>query len=159
VTDSVVVSEPCCQVDKLEEGKCKIGLPSPPRTVISGDKYRDNHGWPTKICDGAVFWFAAPASLSLAVVELKGGHVPRSSVGQLQSGADMASSLTETLVKHFAALLVTRRDLHPEDRKVVFRNRIKFRGKSYPAQVIHCSRRIEDSEPWRSLRQQGTRRK
>lgn len=138
----------CCRVARLCESNCEIVLPNPPRIVIGGDRYRDNHNWQKKICDGVAFWYDSESS-SVAVIELKGGAVPRSSVEQLQEGANIAGLLAQVKIKKFAAILVTKKGLHPEDRKVIFKAKVNFEGRRYPIEILRCGKRITDATPWK----------
>jgi hypothetical protein len=146
----------CCEIDRLEEGRCSIIPPRLPRIIVRGEKYRDNHGWEGKISDGVVFWHYLSGPGDLAVVELKGGKVDRDTTEQLQGGANLAELLSKVEKARFGVVLAANQ-FHPETRKVIDRARVMFKGREYPIAVVRCHTELENAPPWKTPR--ATRRR
>jgi hypothetical protein len=147
----------CCGTRRMREGQCSITQPPGEQFIMSGTKYQAAHGYDDKLCDYFVFWLAPPMGESIAVVELKGGHVPASAATQLANGAAVAESLvTAGGGSAFAALLAIRRGIHSIDRKYIARQRIKFFGVEYPIQTVSCGSRLIDAPPWSTMQTSTT---
>ena len=147
INPATLCRECSCVTDQLQEGRCKVELPPKPRTVVSCEIYKIIHDWRNKICDGLVFWHDRPSSLSVAVVELKGGSVPSDAIKQLQEGAKIAEGLATSKVLSFAAILVTNKGPHAVDQRV-FNRGVYFAGRRYPIQIMKCGNAILSALPW-----------
>jgi hypothetical protein len=130
----------------IRDGQCRLVLPPRPRLILSGTLYQKAHNFDTKLCDYIVFWLDSRGE-SVAVIELKSGHVPLSAIEQLGNGAGLAEELCSSMVSSFAALLATRKSLHPLDRKVLARKKIMFKGRGYPVTTVRCGSRFVTVPP------------
>ena len=139
----------CCGCATISEGRCGLIPPVEPRFIIRGTNYQEKHEFEKPLCDHIVFWKDERLGFSVAVVELKSGGVPRGAADQLINGGVIASSLTSDRVGGFAAILVSNKSPHPEDRKVLARIRVRFQGIDYPIRTVRCGSKLESVPPWR----------
>jgi hypothetical protein len=138
----------CCSAKQMTEGRCSAIPPAEDYFTVSGTAYQENHNFAEKLCDYIVFWNAPNLGESIALVELKGGHVPAKAAEQLKNGAGIAKGLCENPVRGFAAVLATNKRIHSIERKFIASQRIYYDGVAYPIQVISCGSRITEAQPW-----------
>jgi hypothetical protein len=100
-----------CDLQRCEEGKCRIGLPpgNAPRICIRGTRYQTNHGFGEPLCDCVIF-YDNDGKLTVIAAELKSGYFEATKVAaQLQGGADIAQvMIPEGGKASFIALLAHR---------------------------------------------------
>ncbi len=71
-------------------------------------------------------------------LELKKGSHIRKVVGQLQAGADIADRLIpEGTAVNFQAVAAAR-GIHTQERKLLSRSSVQYRGRSTRVQLINC---------------------
>jgi len=146
----------CCGSTRMHEGQCSIAQPQGERFIVSGTNYQESHKFNDKLCDYIIFWKVVEFGESVAVVELKGGHVPTSAAKQLANGAVVAERLATKTVRGFAALLVTKTGIHSIDRKYIARQKVSFFGVEHPIQVVACGSRVVDALPWSNAQTTST---
>jgi hypothetical protein len=139
----------CCECIEISEGRCGMTPPGMPRFILRGSRYQEQHGFAEPLCDYIVFWKDDEIGLSVAIIELKGGHVDRGVKDQLVNGGAIADSLTSISVGGFAALLACNKSPHPEDIKVLARTRVRFQNADYPIRTVRCGSKVEGVLPWR----------
>lgn len=115
------------------------GVPSP-RVVVDADRV---HGVQGKRCDYLLFFVAAGAdTLVAAPIELKSGDVLASTASQqLQWGANFADRValprSETVCR---PILFHGKGIHPQQRKVLNRAKVLFRGRHMTIKTARCDR-------------------
>jgi hypothetical protein len=133
-----------CSASKIADSGVSIRIPKKSSTgvvlkwiIISGSHLQRHHKLDTKLCD-FLATCQGGTKRNLYAVELKSmpAHSRRITV-QLQGGADIFS--LQTLEGNFVAILVHARGLSANERKVLSRCRVKFKGKKYPIVPLRSS--------------------
>lgn len=110
------------------------GVPSP-RVVVDADRV---HGVQGKRCDYLLFFVAAGAdTLVAAPIELKSGDIHASTASkQLQWGANFADRVATVC----RPILFHGKGIHPQQRKVLNRAKVLFRGRRLTIKTARCNR-------------------
>lgn len=115
------------------------GVPSP-RVVVDADRVFPEH---ETHCDYLLFFVAAGAdTLVAAPIELKSGEVDASKVAkQLQRGAGFVDGVAPTGPGTVCRpILFHGKRIHPQQRKVLNRAKVRFRGRSLTIKTARCNR-------------------
>lgn len=113
------------------------------RVLVHADKAFEAHRIEGKRCDYLLFFCKIDTDSLVAVpIELKGSSVDVSDVHQqLQRGANFINSLalqgSEALCR---PVLIHQRSLHPKERKVLNRHKIRFQGQQLTIRITRCNR-------------------
>ncbi len=121
---------------------CKVSMEgiAANRILADADRAFPAHGWDGKRCDYVLFLFGTTDMLWVAPLELKSGRVDVSdAVKQLQRGADFANCFAPTECKATCRpVLFHGRRIHPKDRKVLNRAKIRFRQSELAIKTARC---------------------
>ena len=111
-----------------------------PRVVVDADRVFSEH---EKHCDYLLFFVAGGGKTVVATpIELKSGDVDASGVAkQLQRGAgyvdEVAPAGSDTVC---LPILFHGNGIHPQQRKVLNRAKVRFRGRSLTIKTARCGR-------------------
>jgi hypothetical protein len=131
----------CCSTGKkrtFSEKGCKLYLPTLDKTAgtwicLAEKPYRREHSYQDKMCDLLLAWQKArDAKLASAPFELKSGDIDVSHVrDQLQYGANIIDDLLKAVKQVTFLPVLVHGPFRPQERRMLERQRILFRGTSY----------------------------
>lgn len=124
---------------------CRVSMEDVPlnRVVVDAERAFPAHGIEGRRCDYVLFFVGGSKDTLFGVpMELKSGTVDASEVSeQLQRGAEFVHRFSTRVRKSICyPVLFHGRGIHPKQRKILNRAKVRFRGRKLTITTARCNR-------------------
>lgn len=124
---------------------CRVSMEDVPsnRVVVDAERAFPAHGMEDGRCDYVLFFVGGSKDTLFGVpMELKSGTVDASEVSeQLQRGAEFVHRFTTRIRESIChPVLFHGRGIHPKQRKILNRAKVRFRGRKLTITTARCNR-------------------